>query len=99
VDIRAGPVLTHENTAVLRIGPEGSCHSSPLILKKIIIYIQMKIFESRTHISTLQRLNVVSINTNTQTIQSIYTHVLDKYEQIEYTDNTINIQTNTINLQ
>ena len=35
---------------------------------------------------------------STQLIQLNYKHVLDKYQRIEYIDNTINIRTNTINL-
>jgi len=45
VAIRAEPVLAHGNTAVLRIGRRGPDIPPPLILKKIFIYIQMKIFE------------------------------------------------------
>jgi len=37
----------------------------------------MKIFESRTHNSAVQRPNVVSMNTRTQTIHSIYQQGLD----------------------
>ena len=53
----------------------------------------------RTNTQILQSTYNQGLATNkssTQLIQLNYKHVLDKYERIEYIDNTINIQTNTI---